>query len=61
MEKIIFINNDIKREVMEFTNNKGANIVLDINGLLKEKNILGSLSWNGKYLIVLHRYNFLQL
>ena len=37
---------------MEFTNNKGANIVLDINGLLKEKNILGSLSWNGKYLIV---------
>ena len=37
---------------MEFTNNKGANIIIDINGLLKEKNILGSLSWNGKYLIV---------
>ena len=52
VEKIIFINNDIKKEVMEFTNNKGANIVLDINGLLKEKNILSSLSWNGKYLIV---------
>ena len=52
VEKIIFINNDIKKEVMEFTNNKGANIVLDINGLLKEKNILGSLCWNGKYLIV---------
>ena len=52
VEKIIFINNDIKKEVMEFTNNEGANIVLDINGLLKEKNILGSLSWNGKYLIV---------
>ena len=50
--KIIFINNDIKKEVMEFTNNKGVNIIIDINGLLKEKNILGSLSWNGKYLIV---------
>ena len=32
--------NDIKKEVMEFTNNKGTNIILDINGLLKEKNIL---------------------
>ena len=52
VEKIIFINNDIKKKVMEFTNNKGVNIILDINGLLKEKNILSSLSWNGKYLIV---------
>ncbi len=52
VEKIIFINNDIKKEVMEFTSNKGVNIIVDINGLLKEKNILSSLSWNGKYLIV---------
>ena len=52
VEKIIFITNDIKKEVMEVTNNKGANIILDINGLLKKKNILGSLGWNGKYLIV---------
>ena len=37
---------------MDFTNNKGVNIILDINGLLKEKNILSSLSWNGKYLIL---------
>ena len=52
VEKIIFIKNDIKKEVMEFTSNKGADIIIDINGLLKEKNILSSLSWNGKYLIV---------
>ena len=52
VEKIIFVNNDIKKEVMGFTNNRGVNIILDINGLLKEKNILGSLNWNGKYLIV---------
>ena len=32
--------------------NKGADIIIDINGLLKEENILGSLSWDGKYLIV---------
>ena len=52
VEKIIFVNSDIKKEVMEFTDNKGVNIILDINGLLKEKNILSSLSWNGKYLIL---------
>ena len=37
---------------MALTNNKGVNTILDINGLLKEKNILSSLSWNGKYLII---------
>ena len=29
---------------MEFTNDKGVDIILDINGFLKEKNILSSLS-----------------
>ena len=37
---------------MKITNNKGVDIVLDINGFLKEYNILKCIKWNGKYLIV---------
>ena len=52
VEKVILIKDDIKKKVMAMTNNRGVDIILDINGLLKEKNILSCLSWNGKYLIV---------
>ncbi len=52
VKKVIYLEDDIKKKVMEYTKNKGVNIILDVNGLLKEKNILSCLTWNGKYLIV---------
>ena len=52
VKKIIYTEDDIKKKIMNYTKNKGVGIILDINGLLKEKNILSCLAWNGKYLIV---------
>ena len=49
---ILLENENIEKPIMEFTNNKGADIVLDINGHLKYENILRYVIWNGKYLIV---------
>ena len=51
VKKIIFVKDNIKKKVMEYTKNKGVDIILDINGFLKEENILSCLTWNGKYLI----------
>ena len=52
VKRIIYEEDNIKKKVMEYTKSKGVDIILDINGLLKEKNILSCLTWNGKYLIV---------
>ena len=49
---ILLENENIEKPIMEFTNNKGVDIVLDINGHLKYENILRYVIWNGKYLIV---------
>ncbi|MAH88530.1 MAG: hypothetical protein CMJ06_00540 [Pelagibacterales bacterium] len=52
VKKVIFAEDNIKKKIMTYTKNKGVDIILDINGFLKEKNILSCLAWNGKYLIV---------
>ena len=52
VKKIIYAKDDIKKKIMSYTKNKGVDIILDINGFLKEKNILSCLAWNAKYLIV---------
>ena len=52
VNKLINKKEDIYKRVMLYTKNKGVNIILDINGFLKEQNLLKCLSWNGKYLIV---------
>ncbi len=49
---VIKNNEDIYGLVMKYTKNKKADIVLDINGLLKDYNLLSCLKWRGKYLIV---------
>ena len=52
IKKVINIKGDIKEKIMDFTNQKGVNIALDINGFLKYHNILSCIKWRGKYLIV---------
>ena len=39
-------------KIMKITNNYGVDIILDINGFLKQYNILKCIKWNGIYLIV---------
>ena len=49
---IVFKNKeDIYTKVMNYTNNTGVDMILDLNGFLKENNLLRCLKWNGKYLI----------
>ena len=52
IKKVLNIKGDIKKKIMDFTNQKGVNIALDINGFLKCQNILSCIKWRGKYLIV---------
>jgi NADPH:quinone reductase len=42
---------DIYNSVMNYTKNKKVDIILDLNGFLKNYNILRCLKWRGKYLI----------
>ena len=48
---VIKNNEDIYNSVMNYTKNKKADIILDLNGFLKNYNLLRCLKWRGKYLI----------
>ena len=48
----IIKNDNIYKKIMQITKNKGVDTIIDINGFLKEYNLLKTLKWNGNYLIL---------